>query len=120
MLGYLAVCNKMCDVMNRESRLEWARLIYSKGFVYPKVDVKVWNIEGVYYGPDHTRVIFECLAEKDGKFFIVRDCYYLGLGEPIEESEESFDKQVQMYLDHLVLDDGYKDHWFTKEELTLV
>lgn len=106
--------------MNRESRLEWARLIYSKGFVYPKVDKKVWNIEGVYYDTDHTRAIFECLIEKNGKFFIVRDCYYLELGGSTEESEEAFDRQVQVYLDHMVLDEGYRDHWFTKEELTLL
>ena len=106
--------------MNRESRLEWARLIYSKGFVYPKVDVKVWNIEGVYYDTDHTRAIFECLGEKDGKFFIIRDCYYLELGGPIQESEEAFDRQVQVYLDYMVLDEDYRDHWFTKEELTLM
>lgn len=110
----------MCDVMNRESRLEWARIIYSKGFVYPKVNVKVCNITGDYLDSDHTRAMFECLVEKNGKFFIARDCYYLELGRPIEESEEAFDRQVQVYLDHLVLDEGYRDHWFTKEELTLM
>lgn len=97
---------------SREQRLEGARDLYRKGFVYPEVH-KCFSttISGRY------RVTFNCLVHVGDKYFIVKDDQIGEIPGIYKKCKGRFEDLVEMYQENFIFQEESRDHWFTEAEL---